>query len=253
MAALERLSGLYRDEALNFSCREKVTFRRDDETPRHYTFQYIYVFRKPEGLTDYRTTWGKTSPVLLHTYGLPSWLERGYSWAFLFERGKRPLQTFRVEEGGTVLDRPALAVAFAPVPPVRTDLNDWHGTVWIDRERHQILRVEALKDDQQAEKSRFEAHMASPDRPSERKRVEYEFIEVSTEFSVEKNGMRFPGSVKIRKHRWEVIDTPRHRSKVPMPGYTVTQAYDEYRFFGIRTLEEVRTVISGEEPGPAPD
>ena len=213
--------------------------------------EYIYVYNDRRELIDYRTERGARrpgkdpKPVDLRRSDLPVFVSRAYSWVFTFERGKQALHRFTMLDDATVLGRPAHAIRFEPIPPYEDDINDWFGTAWIDRESLQFLRVEAMKANQLAEKQRFEQHLAAP-RPQETidRTINYSFSEISADFTVEQNGMRFPGLVLIKRSKWEIKEASWYKYHRELAGYTVTQEYDDYRFFGVRTLEEIRAITS---------
>ena len=145
---LARVSELYRDTALRFSCEETITNSGlGGGTSR---FEYIYVYDARAGFRDYRTqrVRGRPRRVNLGKTRIPRLLRQAYSWAFVFGAARQKLHRYRILGGDTALDRPALKLRFEPIPPYREELNSWFGTAWIDRETSQLLKVEAMKPDQ---------------------------------------------------------------------------------------------------------
>jgi len=240
---LGRVAGLYRDSALQFSCDEEVTGTGLAAAP--YRFEYIYVYSPSQGLKDYRTVPGARHPreVDPGAYRIPQFLRRAYSWAFVFGADARQHHQYAIAGEDDALGRAALKVTFEPIPPFRRDVNEWFGTAWVDRETFQILKVEALHEEQRKQKE-FEAELASP--PAERaRRKRYPIERVTTEFSVEKNGMRFPGKVTIALSEFVV---PGEGGSAPFDQtlvYRIEQNYANYRFFSVRTRDEIRALVSG--------
>ena len=200
LARLDRIASLYRDNALKFSCIEKVTYSSLSVPARTHKLEYIYEY-KDGNLTDYRTPYRRRHPggevprrVELSDYEIPYYLNRAYSWVFTFERNRWSLYHYRIVGEERVLGHDAVQIRFDPRPPVLQEVNDWYGRVWVDKETSQLLRVEALKADQHAEERRLRAALA---RDSIDKEERYEIATVVTEFSIEENGMRFPGRVEI--------------------------------------------------------
>lgn len=247
---LNRYADLYRDSALRFSCDESITYSPKGAFGRKYELEYLYVYTPELGLRDYRTQRGadhsKDRPdkeVDLGSYGLPSVVERAYSWVFTFERGKWGLHNYRVKGQETVLGREALVVSFEPRPPYKLGINDWVGEAWIDKETHQLLRVESFKLDQHALKAQLDADLAGRGPFPEGKLPTYYVSKVITEFGVEKNGLRFPSWVEIRRTRFDVHNESGQRSATEHAIYRVRQEYSNYRFFSVRTLDEVRNYV----------
>ena len=78
----------------------------------------------------------------------------------------------------------------------------------------------------------------------------YVVEQISTEFTVVKNGMRFPGSVVTRDLQYRVVGGERSRQHRERLLRRVEQTYQDYRFFGVRTEEEIKGVLGGRrEPG----
>jgi hypothetical protein len=249
---LRRLAGvarLYSDAALRFACDETIVA----EPGGTHRFEYIYVYGSDRKFRDYRTRPGSRSgrevdPAAAH---LPRWLGQAYCWAFLF--GEKRWSQFHYELRGDseALGRPALLLRFEPVAPIEKNVNDWYGTAWIDRESAQILRVEAETPDDHGQRTKFLRRLAGgPAATAGPESNYFDFETVTTEFGFEKNGMRFPTEVTIERSRYTV---PGRRGRLfdRTIVYRVRQTYDDYRFFSVRTADEIRSILSGgaEAPG----
>ena len=73
--------------------------------------------------------------------------------------------------------------------------------------------------------------------------VGYRLTEVTTEFDIEKNGMRFPGRVVATRTSYAVETRDGKPSQRTTPEFRVTQTYKRYQFFGVRTQEEIQNVV----------
>jgi hypothetical protein len=245
---LDRAAGLYRDHALQFTCDETITYKTDEAIKTH-EFTYLYLYdddrlmdsRAPRG-ADVEASPKKRKRAQLEKYGLPTYVLRAYSWLFLFERAKQPLHHYEVLGPGEALERPALRVRFEAAPPYQSGVNEWCGTAWIDRETWQPLRVEAMQADECRTKEQLEQQMKSGTAPDDGWMLNW----ILTEFGIVKNGMRFPSRVVAKRsiYRAETIgNMPTLRER---PVFEITQSYDNYRFFGVRTEEEIGKKVRGE-------
>ena len=251
LARLEVLADRYRDNALRFSCSETITYVPVGGRGRKvYELEYIYAYEKDRGLSDYRTRRGERlkkgdepRPVDLVTYGIPIFVQRAYSWVFIFERGKRGMYTYRILGEEKIMGRSATIVSFEAVPPFQTDLNDWFGTAWVDRETYQLLKVEAVKADQHVERERFEAeiHAGLPIEEPEKERA---MTRIATEFARQKNGMTFPERIVIHRSRYNAREEKKKFYLAEWPVARITQSYGDYRFFGVQAHDEMRAIVS---------
>lgn len=247
---LRRVAGLYHDTALQFASDEEISATGLREPCR---FEYIYVYSASQGLRDFRTLPGARHPREVDPggYPIPQFLRRAYSWVFVFAASARKHHRYAIAGEDEALGRPAIKVTFEPIPPFRRDVNEWFGTAWVDRETFQILKVEALQREEHGKQVELEKDLASP-AGSGRVRPRHRSIErVTTEFSVEKNGMRFPGKASIVRTEFTVpgAAAPVDESLV----YRVEQSYSNYRFFHVRSRDEIRAIVSGPSRPATPD
>jgi hypothetical protein len=239
--SLAGVARLYRDSALSFSCREEITSRSIRK--KDYAFQYVYVFDDRKGFMDHRTRPAdrKGREVDPGEYKIPQFLRQAYSWAFLFDAASAGQHRFQRGGDDEILGRPAVRLKFEPADQAAIGSQSWFGTAWIDRESCQILKVEAQKPEHHARRLEFEAEIprAAEHRESNSRRI-YLIERVTTEFTVVKNGMRFPGRVESDLKRYVVPGEGRTQPFRTEPIYNVEQVYSDYRFFGVRTAEEIR-------------
>ena len=259
LGRLDRLSELYRDQALEFACDERVTYVDPTNEREVHDFEYIYVYEEARGFLDYRTLpragLKKGEPpaaIDLAAYTLPFFVRRAYSWIFIFERGKRSMYHYTLEGDETVRGRRASRVRFEPIPPYQPDLNDWVGTAWVDQDDYQLLRIEAQKTNQRATKLAFERLLSGADPIEDQAGKTYSFSEVVTDFKVQKNGLAFPDAVVMTRTRCAAKPGKSGITSTCWSAYSVTQRYSKYRFFAIRTREEIRDFLSGEPAAAVP-
>ena len=245
---LDKVAGLYRDNALSFACHEHILYTSGKPDPVVYDLEYIYEFDEKKTLHDHRTWPGgrKDHPgrdVAMSELSVPSYVMRAYSSIFVFQREKRPSYQFSVLGNETVLGRDAWVIGFESIPPYREAYNDWFGQAWVDRETYQLLRVKQMKADQHEEKLRLEADL---DASGGRRPTEHVIEEIEIEFSVEKNQMRFPSRVVTRRSRYQIRETSKGRKSVEWPLFKVEQTYSSYQFYGVRTSEQIRDLVNPE-------
>lgn len=229
----DRAASLYRQAALNFSCRETI---HTDGGPV-LRFEYLYAVGQDGRLRDYRTRVGDSQAVEVSPQSIPvkHAMVRAYSWVFLFARERWPHVRYRLLQTGRSLGHDAVLVGFDPIPPIRREVNDWTGTAWVEPSTGRIVSV-AAKGAEDLEKLRlFEAAMA----PGEQAPAPHRFpvLTATTEFGVEKSGMLLPtkATVEIEEHR---LPGGHGRAASTKVTYRVFQTYKNYRFFGVRAEEK---------------
>ncbi len=243
---LNRVAALYLDEALHFACDETISLY-GSHGPRSLVRKYSYIFVHDDGgqLRDHRLPRSARNgepaqEVDMTRSGLPSWVLRAYSSILLFEATEQERYRYEIVGRETALGRPAIRVALEPRPTTDDTSDSWHGTVWIDAESYQMLRFEGLEGDHHARRLRFEQQMERWDR---RGRVDappnpVEIHSVTTEFGVLRNGMRFPS-------RTTITATSLGRRDIRV--FTVKQVYKRYRFFSVRTTEQINRAVRIDE------
>jgi len=251
---LGRVAWLYADTALRFSCRETITVDRG--SPHRY--DYIYSHDENGRFKDYRTRPGGRSgrEIDLADEHLRRWVSQAYSLIFFFRADRRERFHFKAGDGGVVLGRPALRIEFVPIPPYEADVNDWSGTAFIDRTTWQILKVEGWPRTEFLARANFDSALeelrtgAPPYVPPggvDPPPSSFSFETVTTEFGIEKNGMRFPSEVRIEMRRYRVPGRA-GRTYDATPVYQVRQTYTNYRFFSVRTAAEIQDLFAAPAP-----
>ena len=241
LGRLSRTASLFRDTALEFGCREIISWRGFGR-PRKETFEYVFVYDDKEGFKDYRTVpfVGKRSKIPEEVspgdYGVPRYLRSAYLWIFAFRSSRQGLHHYRMVGEEEVLGVQAVQIAFEPIQPYQKNVNDWFGVAWVDPELGQLLKVVAYEPKEYEKKHDFEAQRAG--RMIDRGTAQYETI--TTLFTEEKNGLRFPGQVVFDSsiYQWQRgrgFGEPSKSTEL-----RVEQRYRNYRFFSVRTADEIR-------------
>jgi len=283
LGTLGRLSELYGDNALRFTCVERITQTRFRSLDRigaraSHTFDYFYVFNTVEdvaasdgtlraGLRDYRTEpgvavdgeSGRIDPAEL---GLAH-LSRAYSWIFVFGLEASSHYIFIQEPDDTAMGRPAHVIGFEPQLPIRMGLNDWFGRAWVDKKTMQLLRVEAVTSAEYLESDGQRAPNRTEGGLNARTANDlYGFVHAEVEFGEEKNGLRFPSltmltGTLLRLDGRDYGDYRVAAREILARGikmdrtFRVEQAYRDYRFFSVRTAIEVQQHLREQEQAAA--
>jgi hypothetical protein len=239
---LERLAGtagLYRERALSFACEETIRGDKKGETGRQ-RFGYVVVFDDDKGFDDYRTRLKRNpkSPprrVEPEDYRVPAYLRSAYLWIFVFRRERQRFHEYEIVGEEELFGRPALMIRFEPVPPYRERVNDWHGTAWIDPESAQLLKVEAHRPEDHEMIDRIERHEAG-EAVSD---WVYTVERVTTEFTVEKGCLRFPGRVELRRVSHDFLHGSGGFDQRERVILWVSQKYTNYEFFDVESAAEL--------------
>jgi hypothetical protein len=256
---LDRTTALYRDQALEFACDERIVYVDPANDRAVYDFDYIYVYDEARGFLDYRTLphaglrkGEAPANVDPAAYTLPAFVRRAYSWIFLFERAKWRMHRYALEAEESIRGARCFRIRLEPQIPYDHDINDWFATVWVDASSHRLVRIEAQKADHQARKAAFKRLASGLESIEGHSGDVFSFTEFATDFSVQKNGMAFPDTILIERKRCQVKSGGHKLTSACSTVYTVTQKYSNYQFFGTRTSEEIRSLLSGEPAAPLP-
>ena len=257
---LDRVAGLYRSGSLDFTCVESI------EVDRKRRGKYDYIYKVTDGHLEDRhipRALGKRSQLLRTPKGVPDGIARPSLWTGLFYEVRRPYVRFGITGHEVVLGRSTIRVTFEPTPgkSIVKDVNDWIGTAWVDAETFQVVKVVArdaarqadyleLLDRHKREVRRYEEALAvlrkGDPKPRKPQSLTFEMTTYSSWFGLVKNGMRFPTEVRSERRRYllpdEEIDDPGAGHRI----FMVIQKFDKYRFFSVRSEEQVTGVVFGE-------
>jgi hypothetical protein len=253
---LNRASYLYLDEALRFTSKEKIVEWGSASQLKVHSYDYLFVYDKDKGFQDYRSTGsGKHSvQVNLQDERVHLYLERAYMWVLIFNRTRLDHYRYRIRGSEKLQDIDTIQVEFEPIPPYQNGLNDWTGTAWVDPATYQIVKVEAMKRRDIKEKEKMEKEteefLTSP--KGEGSANKYRIEKASTEFSVVKNGMRFPGSAEIVSTLYYLPYHPNDLKPQVVTEDHARQTYSHYRFYGVRTSEQIRDILRPKQESTSP-
>ena len=250
---LNRTAGLYHSGALDFTCVEAVDFNRKRE-------KYDYIYKLTDGvLEDHHVprALGKKKELLERPSSVPGGLERPSLWTGVFAEVRQAYNRYSILGREVVLGRSTILIAFEPMPgkPLIDEVNDWTGTAWVDVETFQIVKVVAfdarLRVDHRNLLERYEALKRQADLEPKRedpKPFKFEMTTYSTLFGYVKNGMRFPTEVRTERRQYllpgDDVDDPKAGHQM----FLVVQTFDKYRFFNVRTEEQVTQIVLGQDP-----
>ena len=251
LSRLARVAELYRDTALSFACEETIEYRGKDSG--RIQFSYIFIHDENKKFRDYRT-WRtgttaatKGEEVDPANYRVPRFLQSAYLWAFVFRKDRQPHHSFFNLGKGEALGRPAVKIGFQPKDKLMKGWNDWTGIAWVDAETSQFLKVEAWTPEHWNRKVQMEADIeAAPSEDLLWESPRYDIETIVTEFSVVKNGMRFPGKVTIDRTVSTVLGGSRQWRTRDRDVHHVTQEYSKYEFFSVRTAEEIQRIVEAD-------
>ncbi len=242
LRGLDRASRLYLDAALHFACEEKIV-EDGPTTKKVYTFDYMYVYDENSGYEDYRTRGGKSAkPVNPRSLGVHQFLQRGSMWVLIFNHTRFASHRYRLAGSETMHGVAAVKVEFEPLPPYAEGNNDWFGTAWVDLNSYQLLHVEAMKVADHRRLEEVKTLRAGSPHPSDW------ITDVVTDFEVVKNGMRFPSRVTLTSSRYLSGGGPVRK----LFQASTVQSYSDYRFYGVRTTEEIRDMLGISPPPTIP-
>lgn len=247
LALLERLSRaatLFHDSALEFSCDEQIVWERFGRPSGRANFEYIFAYDEQGELEDYRTNVTarkrKKAPreVNPENSGVPTYVRSAYLWILTFHESRHSSHAYRITGEEVLHGAPTIKIAFDPIPPYRPRFNDWFGTAWIDPEMAQIVRVVAYRHEDEETRRLLDAAREG----GELEKGQYELRTITTDFTEMKNGLRFPSSIRIEKARYLGKNRKRldEHKKVFLE---VEQTFTGYRFFSVRSAEEIRDFI----------
>ena len=258
---LDRVAGLYRSGALDFTCIETVDY------PNRRRDKYDYIYKVNDGvLEDHHVPrgLGNGSKLLDQPKGVPDGIARPSLWTGVFMEVRQDYNRYEIAGREVVLGRPTTLVSFEPMPGKIIDqVNDWIGTAWVDEETFQIVKIVAfearrhakylkLLDQYEQAGREYEEAVAlrgkEDPKPEKPKPKEFEMTTYSTLFGYVRNGMRFPTEVRTERREYLVpgddIDDPKAGHRM----FLVLQTFDRYRFFGVRTAEQVTQIVLGQNP-----
>lgn len=265
---MARTASLFRDSALEFACQEKISWRGAGQ-PGRATFEYVFVYDDEKGFQDYRTApfLGKRrkapKEISPDDQGVPWYLRSAYLWVFVFRDSRQHLHRYRLAGEERVLGVQAVKIEFEPILPIHAKLNDWYGTAWVDPELGQLLKVVAFSPSDYKTKKMWEDYRSAD--ITDEARAEFGII--TTLFTQERNGLRFPGKVTLEHVRYHgqrgvrvikkeddrLVEKEKSGSRArKITLLRVEQTYRKYQFFSVRTAEEIESYILRSPPGTEP-
>ncbi|MFQ5768114.1 MAG: hypothetical protein ACE5ID_09050 [Acidobacteriota bacterium] len=254
---LSRISTVYRQAVLRFSCREVIAQERihiDSGAPRAVQeAAYNYLLQSSPGqaqVTEYRRVESRNgipvrpSPAVVQTFIPPPFL-----WATLFDALNAPLFNFQIlgRERHGLIETIVIGFEGLKIHDQGYGLAEWSGRIWIDRDRLNPVKVEAEPARQairlKLELDRFRRAFRIAGIPLRSRPRAYR---LSVDFLVSRFGLSFPSTTTWRR---QVVDLQGERHTEQ----TLRRQFSDYRFFDIQTDEIVQALkeISGSNGSPA--
>jgi hypothetical protein len=125
-------------------------------------------------------------------------------------------------------------------------VNDWLGWFWIDTETSQILKVVAYQAESASDWVQLQSDLVRARYEADVFHRGYILEKVTVEFGVERNGMRFPSRVDIVLERYDLWGGRPEGNRRPKELARTVQNFTDYRFFEIKTAEEIGKHIAGD-------
>jgi hypothetical protein len=255
LARLDRVARLYQDTALRFECREK--FRVTNvETGRRVreSLAYVYADEDGTGPVDVRLIRrgrggkARSETVTPERFHIKSYVKNALLFIFLFEKDRWSHYDYRLRGEETILDRRALRVDLVPQIPIERGVNEWLGAAWFDAETLQPLRFEGYQYEDVEKREALRRDLERAPQEERSFQSQYDLTKIEAAFGVEKNGMRFPSRVTLLITRHRVLGGDRRDHHFQKTRLQTVQEYDQYRFFSVRTREEILRLTRADGP-----
>jgi len=263
LGKLSRVAAVYLQNAKQFSCLEVVRWKtygpagRTVEDHGKLRSSYLFAGRQGELLEEIRAPRRVRSleEIDLHVKRshVPLYMERAYFWILLFDDEHQGRYAYEIDEYLTESGLSAVRLRFRPDPPAETGQDEWHGSAVIDLESYQILGAEGHTSPNYRRLQRFEAWLDSSDElPVSIEDRTFVVAHWSTEFGVERDGLRLPSEARAVKKILRVRGAPGARKSREIVIHEIRQIYKDYRFYDVSTHAEVREDRVEPEAVPEP-
>jgi len=249
---LPRLAGraaVYKETALRFACVEDVTlteFGKQESIKKEDSVVHDYLLEntRRNGLQPYRAILSRNNKkVSRHQvkpeYGTPE----PYAWQLLFVESGQGRFQFDLVDQEFVNPHDTWVIHFIALASYVTGerIEEWEGTVWVDQDTLDILRVEAQP---AKEQDTLEARLAEHRQAfrvlglSTKKKPRARSLKV--EFNLQREELRFPSRSLYSVHLVDELDVRRAAS-------SVVQRFRDYVFFDVESLDKFKAM---QEPSP---
>lgn len=246
---LARRAAIYKETALRFACVEEVTlteFGKEEAVKKQDTEVHDYLLENTRrgGLQPYRAILSRNDKKtnrhqVKPEYGTPE----PYSWQLMFVESGQGRFQFDLIDQEFVNPHDTWVIDFIALASYVTGerIEEWEGTVWVDQDTLDILRVKAQPS---KERDTLEARLAEYRQAfrvlgmSTKKKPRSRSLTV--EFDLQREELRFPSRSLYAVHLVDEMDVRRAKS-------SVVQRFRDYVFFDVESLDEFKAM---QEPSP---
>lgn len=241
---LAKRAAIYKETALRFACVEEVTlteFNRAETIKKEDSVVHDYLLENTRdgGLQPYRAILSRNNKeVSRHQvkpdYGTPE----PYAWQLLFVESGQGRFLFDLIDQEFVNPHDTWVIDFSSLASYVAGkrIEEWEGTVWVDQDTLDILRVEARPS---KELDTLEARLAEHRQAfrvlgmSTKKKPRTRSLTV--EFNLQREELRFPSRSLYAIHLVDEVDLRRAAS-------SVVQRFRDYVFFDVESLDEFKAM-----------
>jgi hypothetical protein len=241
---LARRAAIYKETALRFACVEEVTlseFGKEESVKKENSVVHDYLLETTprSGLQPYRAILSRNGKEtnrhqVKPEYGTPE----PYAWQLLFVESGQGRFLFELMDKEFLNPNDTWVIDFIALASYATGerIEEWEGTVWVDQDTLDILRVRARPS---KEVDTLEAQLAEH-------RQAFRILGMSTkkkprtrsltvEFNLQREELRFPSRSLYSIHLVDEVDVRRSES-------SVVQRFRDYVFFDVESLDKFKAM-----------
>ncbi len=245
---LAERAAIYKETALRFACVEEVTlteFGKEETVKKQDSVVHDYLLENTRrgGLQPYRAILSRNDKEtnrhqVKPEYGTPE----PYAWQLMFVESGQGRFQFDLIDQEFVNPHDTWVIDFFALASYVTGerIEEWEGTVWVDQDTLDILRVKARPSkEQDTLEARLAEHrqafrvlgMSTKKKPRARS--------LTVEFDLQREELRFPSRSLYAIHLVDEVDVRRAKS-------SVVQRFRDYVFFDVESLDKFKAM---QEPG----
>lgn len=241
---LAKRAAIYNETALRFACVEDVTlteFGKEESLKKEDSMVHDYLLEttRQGGLKPYRAILSRNDKEtnrhqVKPEYGTPE----PYAWQLMFVESGQGRFQFELLDQEYINPHDTWVINFIALASYVSGerIEEWEGTVWVDQDTLDILRVKARpsKEDDTLE-ARLAEHrqafrvlgMSTKKKPRSRS--------LTVEFNLQREELRFPSRSLYSVHLVDEVNVRRSES-------SVVQRFRDYVFFGVESLDKFKAM-----------
>lgn len=241
---LARRAAIYKETALRFACVEEVTrteFNKEETVKKEESVVHDYLLEntRRSGLRPYRAILSRNDKETNRHQVKPDYeTPEPYAWQLLFVESGQGRFQFELIDQEFVNPHDTWVIDFIALASYATGnrIEEWDGTVWVDQDTLDILRVKARPS---KEAETLEARLAEYRQAfrvlgmSTKKKPRSRSLTV--EFNLQREELRFPSRSLYAVHLVDEVDVRR-------PESGVVQRFRDYVFFDVESLDKFKAM-----------